>query len=163
MTFPGAEQPALKNSSGEHAKQSSSKNFFRIELSQLLFELCPHEMLQTRWIILYKAMKLIDDLKAEHMDENRILEPVFKQGLMHWAHSEPLLLAWLVDLHEQAVTKFLVAWSRLFNLLCGSVNRLVGQSLFAFLTFSAFSGVFCITAPAQTLKLTFFICNQFCA
>ena len=42
-------------------------------------------------------MKLIADLKAEHLDENRILEPVFKRGLMHWAHSEQLLLACLAD------------------------------------------------------------------
>ena len=30
-----------------------SETFFRIELSLLLFELCRHEMLQLRWIILY--------------------------------------------------------------------------------------------------------------
>ena len=48
--------------------------------------------------ITYKAMKLITDLKAEHLDENQILEPVFKRGLMHWAHSEQLLLACLADL-----------------------------------------------------------------
>ena len=47
--------------------------------------------------ITYRAMKLIADLKAEHLDENQILEPVFKRGLMHWAHSEQLLLACLAD------------------------------------------------------------------
>ena len=38
-----------------------------------------------------------------------------------------------------------------------SVRRLVGRSPLAFLAFSAFSGVFCNTAPAQTLESACFI------
>ena len=68
-------QKSLRTVHEKMPNNQLQETFFRIELSLLLFELCHHEMLQTRWIILYirgdtyylrEVLRMIANLQLTH-------------------------------------------------------------------------------------------------